>query len=122
MNTDLEQVCLVGTGLHQPIMLATLNEAGRKQDKAQLTARLERDIANINKDVDEHARIAKCLIVDEAWSPMNGLVTPTGKMRRPVVEAHYRELVARAAADRSRVVQWAADLPPTAATSSHASL
>src|SRR3546814_14787680 len=62
-----------------------------------LEAALHADLRSVNATLDEHERIARCIIVDDAWTPDNGLLTPTGKIRRSVLEQHY-------ATDRKSVV------------------
>ncbi len=109
-NTDLEQLCLCGTGLNQPILLATLNPNGQARNRTDLDTALRADIAAVNATLDDHERIAQCLIVEGAWTPDNGMVTPTGKIRRPVIEAHYAALLAQASARREVVVSWESDL------------
>lgn len=109
-NTDLELMCLCGAGLNQPVLLATLNPNGQARDRAALAAALKADIEAVNATLDDHERIAQCVIVGEAWTPDNGLVTPTGKIRRPVIEAHYAELLKKASARRDAVVLWEAEL------------
>ncbi|MDR3418798.1 MAG: AMP-binding protein [Nevskia sp.] len=108
-NTDLEQLCLVGSGLNQPIMLATLSANGKLRPQRDLELQLAADIREVNAEVEADARIAKCVIVDEAWTPDNGLVTPTGKVKRAEVEDHYRELIAYEARTREPVVCWGRD-------------
>ncbi|AXQ30653.1 long-chain fatty acid--CoA ligase [Solimonas sp. K1W22B-7] len=109
-NTDLEQLCLCGAGLNQPILLATLSPNGKTRVHAGLEAALRDDIAAVNATLAEHERIAQCLIVEGAWTPDNGLVTPTGKIRRPVIEAHYADLLACCVQHREQVVCWQKDL------------
>jgi long-chain acyl-CoA synthetase len=105
-NTDLEMLCLVGAGLNQPILLATLSPNGKTRSPAELEQALTTDMAAVNADLDEHARIAKCLVVDDAWSPDNGLVTPTGKVKRADVESRYRAALDAAAARRDTLVEF----------------
>src|SRR3546814_4719253 len=75
-----------------------------------LEAALHADLRSVNATLDEHERIARCIIVDDAWTPDNGLLTPTGKIRRSVLEQHYATLIVTAAAQREPIVGWAVDL------------
>ncbi|NGY04276.1 AMP-binding protein [Solimonas terrae] len=108
--TDIEQMCVVGAGLNQPILLAALSPNAQQRPRAELEATLGAELQAVNAALDEHERLARCIIVDEPWSPDNGLLTPTGKIRRSVLEQHYASLIAAAAAQREPVVGWAADL------------
>jgi len=109
-NTDLEQMCVVGAGLNQPILLATLGPNAQQRPRAELEADLCADLRAVNATLDEHERLARCIIVDDAWSADNGLLTPTGKIRRSMLEQHYAALIAAAAAQREPQIGWAADL------------
>lgn len=109
-NTDIEQMCVVGAGLNQPILLATLGPNAQQRPRTELEAALHADLQTVNAGLDEHERIARCVIVDDAWSPDNGLLTPTGKIRRSVLEQHYATLITTAAAQREPVIAWATEL------------
>lgn len=109
-NTDIEQMCVVGAGLNQPILLATLGPNAQQRSRTELEAALCADLKIVNAALDEHERIARCILVDDAWTPDNGLLTPTGKIRRSVLEQHYATLIASAAAQREPVIGWAAEL------------
>ena len=111
-NTDLEQLCLVGAGLNQPILIVTLSEQGRKRPRAELQAALERDLRALNAALEDHERIAQCLIVQDAWSPMNGLATPTGKLKRATLEAFYADTLRQIADRREPPVKWADAVAP----------
>jgi long-chain acyl-CoA synthetase len=121
-NTDLEHVCVLGVGLNQPILLATLNEKGRGRPRAELQADLERDLRAVNASLEDHERIAQCLVVGETWSPMNGFTTPTGKLKRTTVESHYADAIKRIADRRDPLVKWADELSKVAPASHVAAL
>lgn len=103
-NTDIEMLCLVGAGLNQPLMLVTLNPNGKVRDRTALEAALAADVAAVNTELDADSRIARCLVLSENWTPDNGLITPTGKVKRNEVEARYRTLIDREATRREPVV------------------
>lgn len=105
-NTDIDQLCFCGSGLKQPIMLVALTEDAMKKDRAEVTAGLEADMAEVNKKLEDHEKIAKCIVVKEMWSIDNGLMTPTMKVKRNQVEDRYRDILDSAAADRSTKVVW----------------
>lgn len=105
-NTDIDQLCFCGSGLKQPIMLVALTEDAMKKDRAEVTAGLEADMAAVNQKLEDHEKIAKCIVVNEMWSIDNGLMTPTMKVKRNQVEDRYREILDRSSADRSTKVVW----------------
>jgi len=91
-NTDIEQVCVVGMGIAQPIALIVPSEVGNAKDKAILESSLLRTIDEINPTLMAHEKVAKAVIMKEQWSIDNGLMTPSMKVRRPRVEAIHQQM------------------------------
>ncbi|TAM09805.1 MAG: long-chain fatty acid--CoA ligase [Nevskiaceae bacterium] len=91
--TDIEQLCFVGNGLTQPIMLVTLSEEGRSAARDEVGKRLTTQMQAVNATLEPHERIAKIVVVKDEWTIDNGLVTPTMKVKRAVVEKHYQALL-----------------------------
>lgn len=85
-NPDIEQVCLVGMGVPQPMALVVLSEAGKKKSKDQLTQSLSKTIDDTNPELETHEQIEKTIILKNDWSVENGLLTPTLKVKRNEVE------------------------------------
>ena len=85
-NTDIEQVCLVGMGIPQPIALVIASEAGKGKDQQELVNSLEASVLRLNPSLEKHEKIEKIVVMKEAWSIENGLLTPTLKVKRNQVE------------------------------------
>ena len=102
-NTDIEQLCFVGSELKQPIMLITLSEAGRKKPRAEVEEGLIAEMTAVNATLEAHEEIGKIVVVNEAWTIDNGLMTPTMKVKRPQVEGRYKELIAAEGEKRNKV-------------------
>ncbi|HVT34082.1 MAG TPA: AMP-binding protein [Nevskiaceae bacterium] len=102
-NTDLDQLCFCGTGLKQPIMVATLNPGSVSKPREAVEKQLAADIDAVNATLEPHEEIAKVLIVKDAWSIDNGMMTPTMKVKRDQVEKKYAALLERESATRSKV-------------------
>lgn len=90
-NTDIEQICIVGTGIPQPIALITLSELGKKKTKAVLSESLIESINEINPTLEKHEKIEKVVIMKEDWTVDNGLTTPTLKVKRNSIEKIHQE-------------------------------
>ena len=88
-NPDLEQVCIVGTGLPQPIALVTLSPQGAKNPRELVEAGLSTQAANINKRLEKHEHIDKVIILPDSWTIQNGLLTPSMKIKRHAIEKRY---------------------------------
>ena len=88
-NTDLEHVCVVGTGLPQPIALVTLSANGLKKPNSQVEAELTRQIVSMNGLLEKHEQIRMAVILADAWTIQNGLITPSMKIKRHAIEKRY---------------------------------
>jgi long-chain acyl-CoA synthetase len=91
INKDIDQICLVGTGIPQPIALITLSELGKTKSKTSLCAGLVATINQINSHIEKHEKIEKVIVMKEDWSIENGLTTPTMKVKRNEIEKIHRE-------------------------------
>jgi long-chain acyl-CoA synthetase len=80
-----EQVMLVGEG--RPFL--TLLAVTRERDEKALVARANERL----KAFPRWVRIRRVLATPEAWSIDNGLLTPTLKLKRPLVLAQFKERV-----------------------------
>ena len=61
----------------------------------------------VNGTIDPHEKMAFLVFVKEAWTIENGLLTPTMKIKRNVVEAKYEALVDAWAKSKQRGI-WEA--------------
>ncbi|VXC25842.1 AMP-binding protein [Pseudomonas sp. 8AS] len=89
VHSHIEQVCVVGDGLPQPMALCVLSETGRKQPREQLEGSLKRLLDEINQELDKHERLHSLVLVPEVWAVDNGFLTPTLKIKRAIVEGTY---------------------------------
>src|SRR5262249_3150608 len=109
-HPDVEACCLMGSGLPSPFAVTLISEDARRRSRdpqarvaleSSLTALLE----EVNRQLDHHERIAFIALVDGPWTVGNGLMTPTLKLKRPLLEERYRVLVEDWNA-RTRPVVW----------------
>ena len=103
-NTDIEQICIVGTGIPQPIALITLSELGRAKSKDDLSAGLIETINQVNPSLEKHEKIEKAVIMKEDWNVDNGLTTPTLKVKRNSIEKIHREYYKSWFEDSNKVI------------------
>jgi len=85
----VEQVCVVGLGLPQPLLLATLSELGHKTPRTEVETAFLRLLETVNDPLPPYQRIARIVLLAETWSIENSLLTPTLKVRRPQVHQRY---------------------------------
>ena len=93
-HDDIELSCVTGSGHPQPHALVMLSEALRaKQTRSavrlEMSATLERLRESINARVDPHETLAFIAVVSDEWTVDNGCLTPTLKLKRPVIEDRY---------------------------------
>lgn len=89
VHTHIEQVCVVGDGLPQPLALCVLSEVARRESREQLENSLRRLLAETNQVLDKHEQLNGLVLVPEVWAVDNGFLTPTLKIKRASVENAY---------------------------------
>lgn len=105
-NISIDQLCLVGTQLTQPIMILTLTPHARLQDRQSLERELLADMEAVNQSLEDHEKIAKLYIVSETWNIDSGVMTPTMKVKRDVIENRYGARVREHAHNRGQLIVW----------------
>jgi long-chain acyl-CoA synthetase len=85
-NTDLDQVCVVGMGVPQPMALVVLSANGKTKTKEQLIHSLSATLEEINPALESHEHVEKMVVMKHDWSVENNLLTPTLKVKRNEVE------------------------------------
>jgi len=103
-NKDIAQVCVVGMGIPQPIMLTVLTEAGRIKLPEQITASLCTTIDAVNGQLQSYEKIETAVIMKNEWTQENGLLTPTLKLKRNALEKIYVPRYPSWYHDKGRVV------------------
>lgn len=88
-DPHIEQVCLVGSGLPQPMALLTLSDEGEKRFATDLETYLKGVLSAINSTLDAHEKVAKIVVIQEPWLVENNLLTPSLKIRRNELEKRY---------------------------------
>ena len=88
-NKNIEQVCVVGTGLPQPIAIIVLSERGKNKSKEDLISSLITTLEVVNPKLDSHEKIHNFIVVAEEWTVENKLLTPTMKIKRNAIEKIY---------------------------------
>jgi long-chain acyl-CoA synthetase len=89
VHCHIEQVCVVGDGLPQPLALCVLSEVAHKESREQLEASLKRLLEETNRVLDKHEQLNGLVLVSDVWAVDNGFLTPTLKIKRASVETAY---------------------------------
>ena len=107
----IEACCVAGNGFPQPFAMLMLSPAaaakcgedgGREAVESVLAALREQ----VNATLDPHERLDRLIVVPDAWTVDNGMVTPTFKVKRAALEARYGAAFEGWAARREAVL-WA---------------
>ncbi len=85
-NGNIEQICIVGMGIPQPIALINLTDQAKTLHKKEVSDSLTATLNNINPTLEKHEKVEKIVIMSENWTMENGLLTPTLKTKRNQIE------------------------------------
>ena len=88
-NKNIENVC-VGTGLAQPIALVVLSNTAKivLEDVAQSLATT---LGVVNPKLETHEKIKSVVVLKQAWTIENKLLTPTMKVKRNALEKIHQD-------------------------------
>lgn len=100
----IEQLCVIGYGMPQPIALVQLAESAMKGNREEVNVRLEAARVRVNDQLESHAKIRGILVVKTPWNIENGVLTPTMKIKRHLLEQKYAHVGDRWPS--SQVVVW----------------
>ncbi len=87
----IEMMCLIGLGLPGPILLVVPHDFPHF-DKDRYERSTRKVIERMNKELASHEQIKGVLMIKEPWNIENGVLTPTLKIKRHVLEQKYHEL------------------------------
>ena len=85
---------MTGPEFPQPFALVMLSEevrglAGEGKGRETIKAELEVLIEKVNQGLDPHEHLAFLAVVKDQWEIDNGMITPTMKIKRNVIEKTY---------------------------------
>lgn len=90
----LEQVCIIGSGMVQPVLVAQLsNDAIQGLADADLLRDLKAHILQCNTQLEHHEVVASAWFTRKEWNVNNKLMTPTLKVKRHEVELSFRPYI-----------------------------
>ena len=90
VNKNIEQVCVVGIALPQPIAIIVLSERGKKKSRLDLLVSLKKTLDIVNLKLESYEKIHNFVVVKEDWTVENKLLTPTMKIKRNAIEKLYK--------------------------------
>lgn len=90
---SIEQICVSGLGLTQPVAILCLSEIGQRESKESMSKELEELLDDVNTKLEPHERLSALVIAAEPWSDENGLLTPTLKVKRGAIYEKYKDML-----------------------------
>ncbi|WP_109302734.1 AMP-binding protein [Aquimarina sp. AU474] len=88
-NELVEQVCVAGLGIPQPIAIINLSEVSKTVTREQIELSLDQTLHTINSDLANYTKISTVIVDDKTWDTENKLLTPTLKIRRGEIDNQF---------------------------------
>ena len=94
MHPDIEACCVTGANFAQPFGMVMLSADAAKRsqnadDRQHLGLALRVHLKNVNAKLEAHEKLDFLVAMHTPWTPENGFVTPTLKVKRPHLEDTY---------------------------------
>ena len=94
MHPDIEACVVTGAALAQPLALVMLSQdavtrCAAGDAKQALTESLELHLKAVNARLEPHEKLGALVVVTTPWTPENGFVTPTLKVKRNRIEEAF---------------------------------
>ncbi len=94
MHPDIEACVVTGANLTQPLALVMLSQdavarSAAARGKQALTESLESHLKAVNAQLEPHEKLGCLVVVTTPWTPENGFVTPTLKVKRNRIEEAF---------------------------------
>ena len=103
-NDDIEQICLLGIGLPQPVALVSLSDIGKAKSAENIRQSLNQTLADANNQLDNYKKVSTLVIIKDPFTVENGMLTPTLKTKRTEVNNKYKALLNAWHEDKEAVV------------------
>jgi long-chain acyl-CoA synthetase len=102
-NPLVEQSCVMGSGLRAPVAAVVLTPTARSASGTEIEESLTSTLDRVNDELESHEKLERIVIVSDEWTIENGLLTPTLKIKRSLLEEKYQRLISKTSNQR---IQW----------------
>jgi long-chain acyl-CoA synthetase len=91
LSTIFESVAVFGSGMTSPFAIAVLVPNKRKESESpaqrpSITTEVRTAIERTNAQLEHHEHLGFIVLCTQPWTPENGIMTPTLKVRRALIE------------------------------------
>ena len=86
---EIEEVCVVGLGIAQPLCLVQLSDIGKNTSSEKLSKMFSETLDSVNSDLVNYKKISTLIIVKDEWTQENGIIGPTQKLKRGAIDELY---------------------------------
>ncbi len=98
-NPLIEQVCVMGTGLRAPVAVVVPSISSSGESEKVIHDSLLATLESVNSTLEGHEKLSHLVLVKEAWTIENELLTPTMKIKRDQLEEKYAKDIADLGSD-----------------------
>ncbi len=91
LNSMTENICVIGSGMPAPIMVVILSK-NPDLTTGDYETELSEVLKKLNAGLESHERVKGIYIAKEPWSVENGMITPTLKVKRNLIEQRYEQV------------------------------
>jgi long-chain acyl-CoA synthetase len=88
-NPRVEAACVTGHGQPQPFALLMLAPSVLNEERRSVESELEQFLEQLNGALEPQERLDYLVLVSDPWTVENGMLTPTLKLRRNLIEERY---------------------------------
>ena len=92
-NKDIEQICVVGIGLPQPLALVSLSDGAKAKQRQEVQGGLKATLETANNQLDNYTKVSTIIVLNEPFTVDNGMLTPTLKAKRNEINTKYSGLL-----------------------------
>ena len=92
-NKDIEQICVLGIGLPQPVALVSLSDGAKAKQKQDVQDSLKSTLETANSQLDNYTKVSTIVVLKEPFTVENGMLTPTLKAKRNEINTRYLDLL-----------------------------
>lgn len=102
----VDQVCVVGANLPEPMALIILKPEARELEKSQIEEQLDEVFSTLKIHFKHYELIKKIIVIEEPWTVENNCMTPTLKIRRMEIERIYERYFGDWFKSRNKIIYY----------------